>query len=406
MVQAKRSGVGVALLFLDLDRFKLVNDTLGHRAGDTLLQLAAARISSAVREQDTVARLGGDEFTVILPDVASPAGAANVAEKIIESLSACFLVEDKEVVIGASIGIAVYPLAGEDAETLVKHADIAMYRAKEAGRHNYQFYRPGHEGQPRDIFELEHGLRRALEGGEMRLVYQPQIEIESGAIVAVEALLRWQHPSRGEIPPSDFIPVAEDSGLIASIGEWVLREACRQNKAWQEAGLPPVRVAVNMSVRQLRNARFAERVAEILDETGLDADWLEIELTESMVMQFAKDVMDVLWQLKSLGIRLSIDDFGTGYSSLSYLKRLPVDTLKIDRSFVEGLDTDANDRAISNAIIAVASSLNLRVVAEGVETEKQLWFLREHACCDAQGFFFSRPLEADDAGMLIRNRVH
>ncbi|MGE5468904.1 MAG: EAL domain-containing protein [Ignavibacteria bacterium] len=406
MAHAKRSGTGVGLLFLDLDRFKLINDTLGHRAGDRLLQLAAERISGAVREQDTVACLGGDEFTVILPEVAGPAGAANVAEKIIDSMSRSFHLEDKELVIGASIGIAVYPLAGEDVETLVKHADIAMYRAKEAGRNNYQFYRPGHEGQPRDVFELEHGLRRALERDEMRLVYQPQIEIETGRIVALEALLRWDHPTRGDIPPADFIPVAEDSGLIGSIGEWVLREACRQNVAWQKLGLAPVRVAVNMSVRQLRNPRFAERVAEILDETGLAPQWLEIELTESMVMQFAKEVMDILWQLKSLGIRLSIDDFGTGYSSLSYLKRLPVDTLKIDRSFVEGLDTDANDQAISNAIIAVANSLNLRVVAEGVETEKQLWFLRNHACCDAQGYFFCRPIEADEVGLMIRNRVH
>jgi diguanylate cyclase (GGDEF)-like protein/PAS domain S-box-containing protein len=406
MAHAKRGNADIGLLFLDLDRFKLINDTLGHRAGDTLLQLAAERIMGAVREQDTVARLGGDEFTVILPEVAGPAGAANVAEKIIESLSASFRIENQEVSIGASIGIAVYPLAGEDVETLVKHADIAMYRAKEAGRNNYQFYRPGHEGQPRDIFELEHGLRRALERHEMRLVYQPQIEIESGTIVALEALLRWDHPTRGDIPPADFIPVAEDSGLIGSIGEWVLREACLQNKAWQDHGLPPVRVAVNMSVRQLRNARFAKRVSEILEETGLDPRWLEIEITESMVMQFAKDVMDVLWHLKSLGIRLSIDDFGTGYSSLSYLKRLPVDTLKIDRSFIEGLDSNLNDQAISNAIIAVANSLSLRVVAEGVETEKQLWFLRQHSCCDAQGFFFCRPIEAGDVGDMMRNRLH
>ena len=406
MVQAQRSGADVGLLFLDLDRFKLVNDTLGHRAGDMLLQQTAQRIVGAVRAQDTVARLGGDEFTVILPELAGAAGAANVAEKIIESLAAAFRIEDQDVFIGASIGIAVYPLAGADAETLVKHADIAMYRAKEAGRNTYQFYRPGHEGLPRDVFELEHGLRHALERGEMRLVYQPQIEIETGRVVAVEALLRWNHPTRGDIPPADFIPVAEDSGLIAIIGEWVLREACAQNKAWQDRGLAPVRVAVNLSVRQLRNARFAERVAEILDETRLDAKWLEVELTESMVMQSAKDMMDILWQLKSMGIHLSIDDFGTGYSSLSYLKRLPVDTLKIDRSFIEGLDTNVNDQAISNAIIAVANSLNLRVVAEGVETEKQLWFLRQHSCCDAQGFFFSRPVEAEDVYALMKNRLH
>ncbi|MDD5250472.1 MAG: EAL domain-containing protein [Rhodocyclaceae bacterium] len=406
MVQAQRSGAGVGLLFLDLDRFKLVNDTLGHRAGDMLLQQTAQRIVGAVRAQDTVARLGGDEFMVVLPELASPAGAANVAEKVIESLAASFRIEDRDVFVGASIGIAVYPLAGEDAETLVKHADIAMYRAKEAGRNTYQFYRPGHEGLPRDVFELEHGLRHALERGEMRLVYQPQIEIESGRVVAVEALLRWSHPTRGDIPPAEFIPVAEDSGLIGAIGEWVLRAACMQNKAWQDRGLAPVRVAVNLSVRQLRDAQFAARVAAILDESGLDAKWLEVELTESMVMQFAKDMMDILWQLKAMGVHLSIDDFGTGYSSLSYLKRLPVDTLKIDRSFVAGLATDVNDQAISNAIIAVAASLNLRVVAEGVESEKQLGFLRQHSCCDAQGFFFCRPVEADDVGALMRNRLH
>jgi EAL domain-containing protein (putative c-di-GMP-specific phosphodiesterase class I) len=281
-----------------------------------------------------------------------------------------------------------------------------MYCAKEKGRNTYQYYRPEHEGQSRDVFELEHGLRHALERGELRLVYQPEIEIESGRVVAVEALLRWMHPVRGDIRPAEFIPVAEDSGLIGPIGEWVLREACTQNKAWQKAGLPPVRIAVNLSVRQLRNARFAERVAEILDETGLDAEWLEIELTESMIMQYSQDTLGILWQLRSMGVRLSIDDFGTGYSSLSYLKRLPVDSVKIDRSFVAGLETEVDDREISNAIIALANSLHLRVVAEGVETEHQLWFLREHACCDAQGYFFSQPVEPEQMVSLLANRVH
>ena len=406
LVQAQRSGKLVGLLFLDLDRFKLVNDTLGHRAGDLLLQEVAVRLQAAVRAQDTVSRLGGDEFTVILPDLHAAAGAGNVAEKIIEVLSMPFALGQQDVFVTPSIGIAIYPLTGDDAESLVKHADIAMYQAKEQGRNNFQYFRPGQGAASRDIFELEHGLRHALERGELRVVYQPEIEIETGKVVAVEALLRWQHPTRGEIPPAEFIPVAEDSGLIGVIGEWVLREACAENKRWQDSGLPPVRMAVNLSVRQLRNVRFAEKVAEILDDTGLAPEWLEVELTESMLMQHAHDMMGILWQLKSIGVRLSIDDFGTGYSSLNYLKRLPVDTLKIDRSFIEGLGRDANDQAISNAIIALANSLNLRVVAEGVENQEQLWFLRDHHCCDAQGFFFSRPVNGERLECLLRNRLH
>jgi diguanylate cyclase (GGDEF)-like protein/PAS domain S-box-containing protein len=406
LVQAKRSNTLVGLLFLDLDRFKPVNDSLGHRAGDQLLQEVAHRLTEVVRAQDTVARHGGDEFTVILPDLGSAAGAANVAEKIIEVLAAPYRLAGRDIFVGASIGIAVYPVSGEEAEVLVKHADIAMYRAKEEGRNSYQYYRPGHEESSRDVFELEHGLRHALERGELRLVYQPEIEIETGRVVAVEALLRWRHPERGDIPPAEFIPIAEDSGLINAIGEWVLREACAQNSAWQRGGLPPVRIAVNLSVRQLRNLRFAEKVAEILDETGLAPEWLEVELTESVIMQHAKETMGILWQLKSIGVHLSIDDFGTGYSSLNYIKRLPVDTLKIDRSFVESVDTDANDQAISNAIIALANTLNLRVVAEGVENEKQLWFLRDHNCCDAQGHFFSRPVDPEQIVALLHNRPH
>jgi diguanylate cyclase (GGDEF)-like protein/PAS domain S-box-containing protein len=406
LVQAQRAETLVGLLFLDLDRFKLVNDTLGHRAGDQLLQEVARRLQAAVRAQDTVSRLGGDEFTVILPDLRSAAGAANVADKIIEALAMPFVIQHQDVFITPSIGIALYPQTGGEAETLVKHADMAMYQAKEQGRNNYQFFRHGHDTASRDIFELEHGLRHALERGEFHLVYQPEIEIETGRVVTVEALLRWRHPTRGDIPPAEFIPVAEDSGLIGAIGEWVLREACTEAKRWQDVGLAPVRIAVNLSVRQLRNVRFAETVAEILDDTGLAAEWLEVELTESMLMQHAQDMLGILWQLRSIGVRLSIDDFGTGYSSLNYLKRLPVDTLKIDRSFIEGLGSDLNDQAISNAIIALANSLKLRVVAEGVETEEQLWFLREHSCCDAQGFFFSRPVDGEQLAGLLRNRRH
>jgi diguanylate cyclase (GGDEF)-like protein/PAS domain S-box-containing protein len=406
ILQARRAEGLVGLLYLDLDRFKLVNDTLGHRAGDQLLQEAARRLVDVVRAQDTVSRIGGDEFTVILPDLGSAAGAAQVADKIIAALAAPFSIYGQEVFVGASVGIAVFPLSGEDAETLTKHADIAMYRAKDEGRNTYHFFRPGHEGISRETFEIEHGLRRAIERNELMLVYQPEIEIETGRVGAVEALLRWRHPERGFVPPAEFIPVAEESGLIHDIGDWVLLQACQQNKAWQNAGLPPMRMGVNLSMRQLRKARFAERVAEILDESGLAAEWLEIELTESMLMQNAREVMGMLWQLKSIGVRLSIDDFGTGYSSLNYLKRLPVDTIKIDRSFVEHLDVDANDQAISNAIIALANSLNLRVVAEGVETDRQLGFLREHHCCEAQGYFFSEPLPADDLAPLLAHRRH
>ena len=405
LIHARRVGGQVGLLFLDLDRFKLVNDTLGHRAGDQLLKEVARRLQQTVREQDTVGRLGGDEFTVILPDLSSPTSAANVAGKIIDTLALPVSIDGQDIVVTTSIGIAVYPLTADSPDMLIKHADIAMYQAKNEGRNNYQYYRSGHGEQSREIFELEHGLRHALERGELRMVYQPQVEVGSGRIVAVEALLRWRHPQRGEISPTEFIPVAEETGLIGPIGEWALRQACAQNKSWQDQGLPPVRVAVNLSVRQIRQPRFAERVAEILEETALAADWLEVELTESTVMQYGKETLGVLWQLKSMGIRLSVDDFGTGYSSLNYLKRLPVDTLKIDRSFVEGIDWDANDQAISDAIIALASSLKLRVVAEGVESERQLEFLKGRRCNDAQGFLFSRPVSGREVAALLRQPI-
>jgi diguanylate cyclase (GGDEF)-like protein/PAS domain S-box-containing protein len=406
LVHARRDGSLVGILFLDLDRFKLINDTLGHKAGDLLLKGVAQRLQAAVREQDTVGRLGGDEFTVILPELNSAAGAANVAGKILEALAVPITVEGHELFVTCSIGIAIYPDSGDTPDVLIKNADIAMYQAKGQGRNNYQYYHRGHEDRSRDVFELEHGLRQAIDRGELRLVYQPEVDVISGRVVAVEALLRWTHPQRGEIPPAQFIPVAEDTGMIDAIGEWVLRQACAQNRAWQDQGLPPVRVAVNLSVRQLRHKRFAERVAEILDETGLAAEWLEVELTESMVMQHAKDALGILWQLKSMGIRLPVDDFGTGYSSLNYLKRLPVDTLKIDRSFVERVDCDANDQAIAKAIIALAASLRLRVVAEGVESEPQFRYLQDQGCDEAQGYFFSRPLESVDLPGLLGRKLH
>jgi diguanylate cyclase (GGDEF)-like protein/PAS domain S-box-containing protein len=406
LTRAARDNRLVALMLLDLDRFKIVNDTLGHSAGDALLVDAARRIGGCVRDSDTVARLGGDEFTVILPDVADIRSASKVAQKIVDSLSVPFTLEGHEVFVTTSIGISLYPISARNGEALVKAADIAMYRAKEQGRNNYQFYRSSASAETTALFTLENHLRRALERNELKVFYQPQVEIETGLITGVEALLRWEHPDRGTISPCEFIPLAEETGLIVPIGEWVLREACRQNKAWQDAGIPPLRVAVNVSARQLKQKTLAEKVAEILDDTGLLPEWLELELTESIVMQNAEEAIGLLNQLKSLGVWLSIDDFGTGYSSLSYLKRFPIDTVKIDRSFISGVTRDGDDAAISHAIITLANSLKLKVIAEGVETRDQLVFLREHQCCDAQGYFFSRPLGADQITRLLREKRH
>ncbi|MDD5242105.1 MAG: EAL domain-containing protein [Sulfuricella sp.] len=402
MARAERDHKLVALMLLDLDRFKLINDTLGHTAGDVLLMDAAGRIGECVRESDTVARLGGDEFTVILPDMDNAISASQVAQKIIDTLAMPFTLEGRQVFITASIGISLYPSNGESVETLTKAADIAMYHAKEQGRNNYQFFRHSASDETSALFALEHGLRQALERNELSLHYQPQVEIETGAIIGMEALLRWQHPEKGNIPPAEFIPLAEETGLIVAIGEWVLRTACLQNMKWQDAGLPPLRMAVNLSARQLRQKGLVDKIAEILAETGLEPRWLELELTESVLMHNAEETIRHLESLKSLGIGLSIDDFGTGYSSLSYLKRFPVDTIKIDKSFIDGVCSDADDAAISLAIIALASSMKLKVIAEGVETADQLSFLREHQCCDAQGFLFSRPVPADAITQMLQ----
>ena len=402
MARADRSKQMVAVLLLDLDRFKIINDTLGHMAGDTLLIDVARRVDDCMRESDTVARLGGDEFIVALPDMDNFNHASLVAQKIIDVLARPFTLENQEVFITTSIGISFYPSSGNNAEMLVKAADIAMYHAKEQGRNNYQFYRSSVSDETSALFALEHSLRRALERSELSLHYQPQIDIETGGITGMEALLRWQHPERGMIPPGEFIPLAEETGLIIPIGEWVLRSACLQNKQWQDAGMPPLRISVNLSVRQLRQKNLVVRIEEILAETGLDPQWLELELTESVIMQNAEDSIQQLNGIKSLGIALAIDDFGTGYSSLSYLKRFPIDKVKIDQSFVQGVCSNLDDAAISQAIIALANSLNLKVTAEGVETPGQLSFLREHQCCDAQGYLFSRPIPADAMTQMLQ----
>jgi diguanylate cyclase (GGDEF)-like protein/PAS domain S-box-containing protein len=405
MARASRGNQMVAVMLLDLDRFKIINDTLGHMAGDTLLIDVAQRIDNCMRESDTVARLGGDEFIVVLPDMDNINQASLAAQKIIDVLAQPFSLDNQEIFITTSIGISFYPSSGDNAEMLIKTADIAMYHAKEQGRNNYQFYRSSASDETSALFAMEHSLRRSLERNELSLHYQPQIDIETGNITGMEALLRWQHPERGMIPPNEFIPLAEETGLIISIGEWVLRSACAQNKAWQDAGLPPVRIAVNLSVRQLKQKNLVAKIAEILAETGLDPQWLELELTESVIMQNAEDSVQQLHEIKSLGITLAIDDFGTGYSSLSYLKRFPIDKVKIDQSFVQGVCNNLDDAAISRAIIALAASLNLRVTAEGVETPDQLSFLREHQCCDAQGYLFSRPIPADAMTQMLQQTL-
>lgn len=393
--QAKRNHSRFAVLFLDLDRFKVINDSLGHTFGDLLLQLVGERLQKCIREVDTIARQGGDEFTALLLDI-DPEGVNLVANRILESLSQPFILQGQEITITPSIGISLYPTDGEDVETLIKHADTAMYRAKEQGRNNFQLYVQGMSSQLSNRLELENSLRKALSRNEFILYYQPQFQIGTGTMVGMEALIRWNHPIQGFIPPSQFIPLAEETGLIIPIGEWVLRTACQQNKNWQQAGFPPVRVSVNISAQQFKQPQLVEMVKRILNETQLDPQYLELEITENISMSDVHLTTTTLDLLKKLGIKISIDDFGTGYSSLGYLKRFPIDTIKIDQSFVRDIHADADDAAIVRAIMAMAHSLELNVIAEGVETEEQLCFLEQQQCDEAQGYLFMKPLAVDD----------
>lgn len=390
----------VSVLFLDLDHFKSINDALGHSVGDLLLQAVAERLTTCVRQGDTVARLGGDEFAIALADVARTSDIPKVAQKIIDTLSRPYVLEGRELFITTSIGVCIYPDDAQDAETLVKNADVAMYRAKKHGRNNYQHYSPDMNAQAFERLAIETSLRHALEREEFFLEYQPQVDIETGRIIGYEALVRWQHPDLGVMPPGKFIPLAEESGLIVPIGEWVLRSACAQNKAWQAAGFPPIRVAVNVSPRQLRHESLLGAVGRALRETGLHPNWLELELTES-IMQDADEAIRLLSQLQAIGVQIAIDDFGTGYSSLNHLKRYPIHKLKIDQSFVRDVTHDPHDRAIVTAIIALAHSLNLKAIAEGVETEEQLAYLRSLKCDEAQGYFLGRPMPAQNATKLL-----
>jgi|SRR5579884_1106218 len=394
----------LAVLFLDLDQFKTINDTLGHAFGDLLLKLAAERLKHCVRDGDTIARLGGDEFVLILEDLKEPQDTLPVAQKILESLSHPFLLEGRELFITTSMGIALYPHDGENCETLLKNADTAMYRAKDQGRNNYQLYSAAFNARGSDRLTLEHSLRRAVERKEFQLYYQPKINLATGLIIGVESVIRWKYPDVGTIPPVEFITLAEETGLILPIGEWVLRTACAQNKAWQKAGLPPICVAVNVSARQFQRQNMGEMIPKTLDEVGLSPRHLELELTENTLMKSSEATVATLRQLEAIGIEISVDDFGTGYSSLSYLKRFPVTTLKIDRTFIRDLITDPDDRAIVTAIITLAHSLKLKVVAEAVETKEQLQFLRSLQCDHVQGYLFSQPIPAEEMTRLLSHQ--
>ncbi len=397
-----RTGKATGLMFIDLDNFKIVNDTLGHHNGDLLLKDAAQRIGNALRANDVVCRIGGDEFAVILEDLDTPSLAGTVAAKIIDVLSGSFLLEDKEVYIGASIGISVCPDDATDIATLLRSADAAMYHAKERGKNNYQYYNSALEARALKRLSLESGLRRALEFGELLLHYQPQIDVQTNRIVGFEALLRWQPPESGMISPVEFIPVAEETGMIVAIGEWVLRTACHQAKIWQDTIAPELTISVNLSGRQFREPEIVEHVLAIVDETGIEPHLLDLELTESTLMDNSDIVLNQMSRMREAGMLISIDDFGTGYSSLSYLKRFPISTLKIDRSFVQDIPDDSDDIAITQAIIAMGKNFGVMLVAEGVETQEQMDFLREQGCDRVQGFLFSRPVPAEVAEALLR----
>lgn len=403
--QAETNSTHVAVLFLDLDRFKYVNDNLGHDVGDRLLVAVAQRVRRSVRNVDCVARLGGDEFTVVLAEIDGPAAAASAAQNICRVLSAPFQIDGHDIFVTSSVGIAMYPNDGSDVGTLVKHADTAMYRAKKTNT-GFQFFEASMEHSISEHVRLESDLRRALENEELEVFYQPQARFDTGELIGMEALVRWNHPTRGFVSPVEFIPLAEEIGLINRLGEWVLRTACNQLQTWMQAGLPEMRVAVNLSVRQLLQKDFTKTVQMALHDTGLPPHMLELEITESTLMENAQDTLQALHELRNVGLRLSIDDFGTGYSSLSYLKRFPVDIIKIDRSFVQDTPDDADDAAIVTGIIALAHSLRLEVVAEGVETEAQLRFLREQNCDILQGYYLSKPMPADKFEQFIITGAH
>ncbi len=418
LAHAERYSGNLALLFIDLDNFKRINDTLEHRIGDLLLMEVAERLHDYVRSADTVARqntaaltntvarLGGDEFTILLTEINTLQDAAKVSQRILHLLTQPFSLDGHEVFVTASVGIAIFPYDGEDMNMLIKNADTAMYHAKELGKNNFQFYKHSMNASALERLTLENSLRKALERDEFILHYQPRIDITTGTIVGTEALIRWNHKEKGLIPPGQFIPLAEETGLIIPIGEWVLEEACRQNKMWQNSGFmcTPVIVSLNLSGHQFVQKDLMKIIEKVLDDSGMDPSYLELEITESVIMKNADSTTTMLNKLKDMGIRISMDDFGTGYSSFSYLKRFPLDNVKIDRSFIRDVTESNENAAIVKAIIVMAHALNLRVVAEGVETRQQLDLLIEFGCDELQGFLFSKPLAAEDLAQYITER--
>lgn len=401
LANARRRGNLLSIMFIDLDRFKVVNETAGYSTGDLLLHSVASRLKSITREGDTVGRFGGDEFAILIPDLKDTQDATLIAEKIIKNMSRRYVLNGTEMYTTASVGVSIFPTNGQDKETLIKNAETAMYHAKEQGRNCFQFYNPSINADTLTKLSLESRLRRAIERDELLLHYQPQIDLKTGQIVGVEALLRWQNGDNGLISPKQFISLAEDTGLIVPIGEWVLYNACKQNAFWQEEGYPAIRMSVNVSMNQFKQKSFTKTVNDILDQTGLNPTFLELEFTENIIMHNTDFTASVLKDLKSLGILFAIDDFGTGYSSLNYLKLLQLDRLKIDQSFVRDLTIDPNDKAICQAIINMSHSLNLKVIAEGVENVKQLEYIRLFECDEAQGFLLGRPLPAEDFRKLL-----
>ncbi len=396
LAKARRHKRSLAIMFIDLDRFKFINDTFGHNTGDLFLQAVSKRLQDTMREGDTVSRLSGDEFLFLFCDINNTDAASVVANKILEKLSEVFVINNKEIYTTGSIGISIFPENGNDLESLVKNADAAMYHAKEQGRNNYQFYTPSINAYVMEKIKMESYLHKALQQKEFILHYQPEVDLKSGKVVGAEVLMRWHNLHYGLLPPMRFIPLAEETGLIQPIGEWIVRSACAQNKAWQEAGLPSIVLSVNVSMHQLKHKTFVKMLMNILEETNLESKYLELELTESAVMQDSDLALSTLNELKTLGINISIDDFGTGYSSLSYLKYLPLSKIKLDQSFLHSIAINPNDKSISKAIIAMSHSLGLKVIAEGVENVDQLEFLRSQKCDEAQGFLFSEPLAPQD----------
>src|SRR5712691_7620409 len=404
IAHAGRHGRQVAVISVDIDNFKYINNSLGHKAGDQLMKAVTERLGSCVRDGDTIARQGGDEFVIVLPDQVSDEHDSQVIKRILAAIAQPISIGEREFNITCSIGASFYPQDGSDGETILKNADAAMYGAKELGRNTFQFYAKEIDARINERLMLENSLRRAIEREEFLLQYQPQIHLDRGKITGAEALIRWQHPELGMVSPDKFIPLAEETGLIEPIGEWVLRTACAQNKAWQDARLPAITVSINLSARQFRHKGLAETIARSLRETGLNAECLGLELTESVVMHNAAAGALMLGNLKQMGVKLSIDDFGTGYSSLSYLRRFPIDELKIDQSFVRDVMTDPDDAIIAKAIIALAHGLNLRVTAEGVETKEHIDFLQGRRCDHAQGFYFSKPLHSREFEELLQQK--